>query len=135
LVRQLVALVPAPHPDYKKPLTVIDVCPSISLYASLLTEVLIRAIALLPYLPQSFSENIPTSKEAQAFRELSPNCDNLMSTASIRAKDQPIETELTDTTHFWRKQYKTPNGVSGKDLPKWKNSSVQEDLQLMVQVF
>lgn len=44
-------------------------------------------------------------------------------------------TDLTDTTQFCRKQYQTPAGIPGKDLTKWKDPSVQEDLRLMVQEY
>ncbi|MCJ1363005.1 hypothetical protein MMC16_002111 [Acarospora aff. strigata] len=39
--------------------------------------------------------------------------------------------ELTNTTQYWRKQYKTPGGKAGRDLTEWKDDQDQEDLKLM----
>lgn len=43
--------------------------------------------------------------------------------------------QLTDSIHRWRKEYKTRDGTPGTDLLDWKSRSVQEGLKEMTREF
>ncbi len=61
-----------------------------------------------------------------------PNVTVLCKELGFGTEARPM-TELTNTTQFWRKRYKTPSGSAGKDLTDWKHD--QEDFYLMTQEY
>ena len=69
-----------------------------------------------------------TQKDIPKVKEL---CDSL----GFRAASSRPHNLLTDSTHVWRRQYITKDGVQGKDLREWKLPKVRAGLEEMATAF
>ena len=58
-------------------------------------------------------------------------CDIL----GFRAASSRPHNLLTDSTHVWRRQYLTKDGIRGKDLREWKSLRVRTALYDMAAAF
>jgi hypothetical protein len=60
-----------------------------------------------------------------------PSVKELCDRLGFENASSKVITHFTDSTHNWRKHFKTPGGVKGATLIDWSKPQVQEDLYNM----
>jgi hypothetical protein len=73
----------------------------------------------------------PPRKKASLSLSKVPSIKELCDLLGFEAASSKITNHFTDSTHHWRKHFKTPDGIEGFKLIDWSLPQVQEELYNM----